>query len=408
MKILAPSRMARSVGIALTLGVIALFFADERGQVDVPLLKQIELKTYDMRLRGLESPPPRHVAIAAIDEQSLARIGRWPWSGTTLAALAERLDQLGARVIPFDLFFPEPHSLRADGQFARAISSTKKVVLGTSFVDRREEVRHLGEASLAAARLAIAPQAIADVRSSTGEEVTFPMSEPLGVLVNILELQRSAAYVGHIDVVPDSDGIVRRAPLVRRFDGRYYPAFDVQVARLYLESEVPALEIAPYGIAGLRLGEHYVPLDEFGQLLVRHRRPGSFAAVPIADILEGRADPARLRGRVVLVGNTATGIGDARATPYGGTLPGVEIRASIIESLLAGDALQRPEWMTLVDAAAMLTIGVLLIVLLPRLGVAGGGVLAAALLGGYLALVVYLYRTEGLWLNVVYPTLLVA
>ncbi len=234
------------------------------------------------------------------------------------------------------------------------------------------------------------------------------MQEPRGVLVNILELQGAAAYVGNIDMHPDADGVVRRAPLIRRFDSRYFPAFDVQVARAYLGAEAPALEIAPYGIAGIRLGERSIPLDETGFLLVRHRRPGSFATVSISDILEGRADPALLRDRVVLIGNTATGIGDARVTPYGATLPGVEIRASIIESLLQGDALQRPEWMMVLDAAGMLAMGVLLIALLPRLGVTGGGVLAAGLLGGYLLLVIYFFRAEGLWLNIVYPTLLVA
>ena len=85
----------------ITLCVIALFVADELG-LDVPLLGQIERKTYDMRLRALPSAPPRFVTIAAIDESSLAKIGRWPWSRTTFAALAERLDQLGAKVIAFD------------------------------------------------------------------------------------------------------------------------------------------------------------------------------------------------------------------------------------------------------------------------------------------------------------------
>jgi adenylate cyclase len=395
------------VAALITLCVIALFVADELG-LDVPLLGQIERKTYDMRLRALPSAPPRFVTIAAIDEASLAKIGRWPWSRTTFAALAERLDQHGAKVIAFDLFFPERESPRADAQFARAISATKKVVLGTVFIDNDTEIRYLGPAGLAAARLAIAPQAIADVRSSAQGEPVFKRPEPYGVLVNILELQGGAAYAGHIDVPPDPDGVVRRAPLIRRFDGRYYPAFDVQVARTYLEAEVPALELASYGIAGLKLGEHSIPLDEEGRLLVRHRRPGSFAAVPIADILEGRADAALLKGRVVLVGNTATGIGDVRVTPFGATLPGVEVRASIIESLLQGDALQRPEWMMVVDAAAMALIALVLIVLLPRLGVSGGGVLAAALLGGYVALAIYLFETQGLWLNLVYPTLLVA
>ncbi len=361
-----------------------------------------------MRLRALESHPPRYVTIAAIDEQSLARLGRWPWSRTTFAALAERLDQLGARVIAFDLFFPERESPRADAQFARAIRATKKVVLGTVFVDRRDEVRHLGPAALAAARLAIAPQAIAEVGASIHPEASFPMQEPLGVIVNILELQGGAAYVGHIDVPGDTDGVVRRAPLIRRFDGRYFPGFDVQVLRAYLEGEAPSLEIAPYGLAGIRFGERYIPLDENGGLLVRHRRPGSFTTVSIADILEGRADPALLRDRVVLVGNTATGIGDTRVTPYGGTLPGVEVRASIIESLLQGDALQRPEWMMLLDIAAMALIGLALIVSAAapwrhRRRRARRRRRSSAIS----LMATYLFRTEGLWLNLVYPSLLV-
>jgi adenylate cyclase len=373
-KILAPARIARAAGIVLALSVISLFLAHERG-LDVPFLQTLELKTYDMRLRALENAPPRHVTIAAIDEASLARLGRWPWSRARFAELAERLDKLGARVIAFDLFFPEHESPRADAQFAAAIAASKKVVLGSVFAERPEEVRHVG------------PRAHAEAR---------------------LELQRSAAYVGHINMPADQDGVVRRAPLIHRYDGRYFPAFDVQAARAFLQVEVPRLEVAPYGLAGLRLGERYVPLDEEGRLLVRHRRHGSFATVSIADILEGRADAALVRDRVVLVGNTAVAIGDARVTPFGATLPGVEIRASIIESLLQGDVLQRPEWMIFVDAALMACVALVLVVLLPRLGVTGGGILAAAALGGYLFAVVHLFRSEGLWLNMVYPTLLVA
>jgi len=408
LKILAPTRLARAVGAVLALCLIALFFLDQRDIVRVPLLDQVERKTYDMRLRALEREAPRFVTIAAIDEASLARLGRWPWSRTTLATLAERLDQLGARVIAFDVFFSERESARADGQFARAIVASKKTVLATVFVDRHE-MRHLGPAGLAAARLAIAPQALPGVQAVAAS----PMREAHGVLVNIAELQGGALYTGHINMEPDADGVIRRAPLVMRFDERYFPAFDVQVARAYLGDAAPSLDVASYGIAGIRLGERYIPLDEEGQVLVNHREPGTaFPRVSVVDIVEGRANPALIRDRVVLVGGTATsmsaGTGDVRVTPYGGRVPGVEVRASIIESLLQGDALQRPEWMMVVDIASMLLIAALLIALLPRFGVGAGGVLAGVVFGGYLAAAVYFFRTEGLWLNLVYPTLLVA
>jgi adenylate cyclase len=394
--------MARAVGIVITLGVILLFLTE------VPLLDQLELKTYDMRLRALPRSAPQHVTIAAIDEKSLAKLGRWPWSRSTFAELVQRLDQLGAKVIAFDVFFSERESARADAQFARAIAKSGKVVLGTVFLLNREEARHLGQGSLEAAMRAIAPQAIANVRAASGPRPEFQMDEPFGVLANIAELQKSAAHTGHINVLPDIDGVVRRTPLVLRHDGRYFPAFDIQVARTFLGEPALSLDLADYGIAGVSIGERQIPLDEDGRLLVRYRGPErTFSAVSIADILGGKADAALLRDRVVLIGNTAQGIGDIRVTPYGRAFPGVEVRANIIEGLLEGDILNRPDWMKLVDVAGMIVIGLVMVGLLGRLGVAWAAVLAAALLAAYLFAATVLFRTEGLWLNVVYPSLLI-
>jgi len=395
--------MTRAAGILITLGVILLFLTE------VPLLDQLELKTYDMRLRALPKVAPKHVTIAAIDEKSLARLGRWPWSRSTFAELVQRLDEAGAKVIAFDVFFSERESARADAQFARAIASSRKVVLGTVFLLNREEAQHLGAARLEAAMQAIAPQAFAHVSTAGDARSEFQMDEPFGVLANIAELQTSAVHTGHINVQFDVDGVVRRTPLVLRHDGRYFPAFDVQVARAFLGEPKLSLELAAYGIAGMSLGERQIALDEDGRLLVRYRGPvRTFSAVSIADILERKADAALLRDRVVLIGNTAQGIGDIRVTPYGRAFPGVEVRANIIEGLLEGEVLSRPEWVKLVDVGGMIVIGLLMIVLLPRLGVLWAGIVAAAAFAAYLFAATALFRTQGLWLNIVYPSLLIA
>ncbi len=400
--LLAPRRLARLAGIGLTLLAAALYY------FGTPLLDALELKTYDMRLRALHSAPPRTVTIAAIDEQSLAKLGRWPWSRATLAKLVDRLDKAGARVIAFDVFFAEPESLEADRQLARAIGAGRKVVLSTVFLLNREETRHLGTERLEEAKRAIAAQAIETVRQSGAAGTEFPMTEPQGIITNIPVLQRSAAYAGHINVLSDVDGTVRRAPLLYRYDGRYFPSADVQAARAFSGGEL-VLHAAPYGITGIQIGDRYVPTDEEGRLLVRYRgRPGTFASIPISDILEGRADTALLRDRVVLIGTTAQGIGDIRVTPYSAAFPGVELRASVIENLLEGDVLQRPEWMSLVDIMVIVVLGFALTWLLPRLGVPGGAMLALGSLAAYLLLANYLFQAEGLWLNIVYPTMLVA
>ena len=402
-RILAPARLARAGAALLTLGVILLFLTE------IPLLEHLELKTYDLRLRTLPAARPRHVTIAAIDEQSLAALGRWPWSRSVHARLAEQLDRLGARVIAYDLFYPERESASADAQFARALAGSQKALLGTLFLYGYDETRHLAAGALEQAEKGIAPHAIAEVRATSGAANAPPMQEPFGVIVSIPELQAAAASAGHLNVLPDRDGVVRRVPLVVRYGGRYYPSFDALAARAWLGAGAFALETADYGLTGLQIGSRQVPLDEAGRLLVRYRgREGSFDTVSIADVLEGRADAALVRDRVVLIGNTAKGIGDLRVTPFGTLFPGVEVRANIIENLIEGEFLQRPDWMALLDIAVLASIGMLLTWLLPRLGVAGGGLLALGVAAGYVLLADYLFVTQGLWLNVVYPALLAA
>ena len=100
----------------------------------------------------------------------------------------------------------------------------------------------------------------------------------------------------------------------------------------------------------------------------------------IADILDGSADAGLLRDRVVLIGTTAQGIGDLRVTPYGELFPGVEVRASIIENLLEGHVLQRPDWMSIMDLTAIVLLGLVLTWLLPRMGVSSGAMLALGVL----------------------------
>jgi adenylate cyclase len=401
--IVAPARITRSLGTVITLAVCALFLAASLRDFEVPLLDQLELKTYDMRMRALERSQPRHVTIAAIDEQSLARVGRWPWSRSVHAEIARRLDEAGAKVIAFDIFFSERESAKADAQFARALGATKKTVLSTVFLIDQREARYLGDAGMEAGLKAISPHAVAE---AGGREARY---KSYGVLANIPELQASALYAGHINVFADADGIYRRVPLVMVHGDRYFPSFDVQVARAFHPDRDFALKLGDSGVLSVTVAGNELPVDLQGQMLVRYRGQAgaTFDRVSVADILDRKADASLLRDRVVLIGGTATSLGDIRATPLDAAPPGVELRANTIENLLDGRVIERPDYMALVDVTLMLLIGLLMVWLLPRFGVSGGGLLAAVLLGGYIALAVYLFRGDGLWLNLIYPSLLI-
>jgi adenylate cyclase len=170
-----------------------------------------------------------------------------------------------------------------------------------------------------------------------------------------------------------------------------------------------ALHTTRYGISGLQFGERLVPTDEYGRALINYRGgPRSFPTYSVADVLAGRIDAALLRDKIALVGATAQGLGDYRTTPLGAVFPGVEIRANTMQNLIDGNFIQRPGWMFVFDVALMLALGGLLVALLPRFGVRLSALVTLALAAAYLLLAIVEFRTQLIWINVVYPALLIA
>ncbi len=420
---------AKRIAFVLT-GVVVMMYL-----LRVPLLDIIELKTYDMRLRTGGERAVSDVVIAAIDEKSLTRLGRWPWSRRTLAAVIEKLDALGARVIALDVFFPETENhkllehiarlerergfstadtpftplkrtLAADTALGEAIARSGKVVLSMVFLMSESEARQVPAAEMAAVFEDVKSQAI-QVLPGSGVG-NLPLPEPAGLLANVSEIRRAAAYTGHINSIPDADGSLRWAPLVIRYRGHFFPSADVQAAHAYHPADGLALEPAEYGIKGLRLGARTIGTDEEGRALIHYYGPEqSVPTFSVADLLDGTIAAGAVKDKIVLLGSTAKGIGDIRVTPYGSTYPGVEIRATTIQNLLDGDFINRPEWMRLFDVIVLLALGTALSLLFTRTGMLAGGLVALGSAGAYTVLAVVLFRTQLVWLNVVYPAVLI-
>ncbi len=401
------------------------------------LLDGVELKTYDMRLKAHPATAgTAAVAIAAIDEKSLTAFGRWPWSRNVLAETVERLDAMGARVIAFDVFFAEPENrsaleqierlereqglnaatspyarvkraLSTDQALARAIEKSRKVVLPIVFLMGEDEARHQDKTEATRRLQQLEPQAIKIIRQRGQRQGEFEMPVTAGLIANLPALTQAARASGHINALPDKDGVVRWAPLVLRHQGHYFPAADVQAARLYLGDPTLILQTGSDGVHGLQLGDRFIPTDEYGRALIHFRDGvGRFPTFSIADLLAGRVDAADVRDRIVLIGTTAVGLGDVRVTPVGEVFPGVEIRANTIQNLLDGDFVIRPGWMVLFDVVTMLLLGLLLAWLLPRLGFKASTLLTLGLAGAYLLLAIVEFRLQLVWFKVVYPLLL--
>ncbi len=330
---------------------------------------------YDARLRvapPLAQPP---VVIIDIDEASLAKVGRWPWSRRKIAELTTNLIERGKpAVVGFDVVFAEPdaHDPQADGLLAQAMD-TGKVVLGYYFTSDRGGFTS-GEL----------PRPVFE---SANLGTDTPRLVWNGYGANLPVFMRAARSAGFINPMLDPDGVTRSLPLLAEFDGQIYEALSVRLLREYMGDTIMAVGEESIEIANATRRLE-LPLSEALTALVpftgpRARGARNFRYIPAANVLDGSADFSVFENRIVLVGTSAPGLADLRPTPVSESLPGVEIHASLVAGALEGRLMSRVPEGNQIAALAILLIGGLFAVAAPRAG-AFGVVLATCTSAGAL------------------------
>ena len=392
------------------------------------LLQTVDNRLADamFRLRG-PIPPSGRVVIVDIDEKSIARLGQWPWPRTVMAALIERLTQAGVRTIGLDIVFAEPDrtspatiaaslppeslppelrkqlaSLPDNDQVLADAIGRAPVVLGYIF-ETGASATAGGDTPFPAIRI--------QPRPPTVPFADMLLPEAKGVILNTPTIA-VAETEGFLNVFPDPSGTVRRSPLFILYQGIPYPSMAFEVFRsgsgLAAATIVATGKAAPQGwpLAGIETGGRFIPTDEAGRLVLNFRGPDrTFPYLSVIDVLEGKKD-AQLRDKFVLIGTSAAGLLDLRATPFAPVCPGVEVNATIIDNLLAGDPLRHDQLTEQgVTFLALIGGGLLLTFLLTAGGpVVGGGaglLLLALLIGGDYW---FLFR-RGVLIGITYPVL---
>ena len=427
-----------ALGLILFLtGLMLLFYLTGN-----PFLDRIELKSLDVRFltRGPEPPGPFAV-LATIDEKSLDEIGKWPWPRAKIGALIDRLSEEGARVIAMDIVFSEPdenNNLRfvesmqeetnnlglkspelekflekarakADNDqiLAAAISRSKAtVVLGYFFHFSQGEIAHLSEAERARKRSNMGANAVKLVRFTSPEARKVKVFEALLPESNIEKLFQASRIAGYYNIFPDIDGTVRWIPLVIRYQDRFYPSLSLEAVRSYVGNIPLQVRVADYGIDAIQLGPVTIPTDEMGRMFINFRGgPHTFPHYSVADIMAGRTPADAFKDRIVFVGSTAIGVYDLRVTPFSTVFPGLEVHANVADNILRQTFLFRPEWAGLFDLTAILLMGMVTGLVLPRLRAFFSVLLIGVLFFGYLVMSQALFVRRGIWLNAVYPLL---
>ncbi len=410
-------------------------------------------------------PDPR-IVIVDIDQRSQEILGRWPFSRTYFAQTLDALREDGAKVAAFDITFSKPDETAApirelretvlerqkqggqtdprviadidrlakeydgDEQFARAIERFGNVVLGNFFLYSEYDLEGVDSKTLDRYANILADFPFPQVRAAnpqTGQRDLNHLIQgfgypyyliPKGTQANI-EILSDALRSGHgatgfFNVEPDADGVVRHSLLVLPYgrsknldDWDLYGSLDVQAVRLFqgLPDQQMVLDFSETGITALEFGPSLVVRpDAIGQMMINYE--GGVATYPyvsIADVVRHKFPAGTFQGKIVLVGASATGIGDMRSTPYGGiNYPGVEIHANVIDNILNRHFLLRGANQVGVDVLLIFLFGV-------PLGLWLGLAQPRWMLFGLLLLVpfgfgVWAAFLHGWWLNFIVPS----
>jgi len=350
--------------------LLVLLFAGLAARRPALFQDSVENITVDWRFlaRNLIAPPetPSGVVVVAIDEKSLTRHGRWPWTRHRIADLVRAVAAARPLAVGVDLFFPEPESPAADADLADALAGIAPAG-ATALVFETGGGAFAGEVpDLLFDQALTRIENVSVLRPLEASRVLLP-AEPIA----------SAAPLGHVNYLPDSNGKLRAEHLYVRYGGEYLPSLSLQVARQ--ARRLPWDRVALIGGIGIDMAqEAIVPADEHGRLFINYYGPaGTFRRVSAADLLAGEVPAEALAGRVVLIGATAIATYDNIVTPYARLMPGVEKNATVVANILRGDYVR--EAPLAVDLLLVLGAG-LAVALLVRRRRAAGAILAVLLL----------------------------
>lgn len=383
---------------------------------------------------------PARVAIIDIDEASLAAYGQWPWPRTLLAELVEKLRGYGVLVIGFDIVFAEadrtsPAQLRDtlkdipehirdtlanlpdhDTVFAQSIAKGK-VVLG-----------QVGEHKPVAKGRLSPKEQFATLQSSPNAPALHQLLRRYpGAVLNLPALEQPAAGIGLFSTLPDADGTYRKVAMLERIgdtdeDAVIFPALSLEMIRVALGgADSVFVKTDAHGIDSIAIkatggGTFRIPTDSYGRIWVHFARYATGEPplyISAKAVLEQSAPKPLLANTLALIGTSAVGLKDIRATPINGQMPGVEVHAQVMETILSDTHLKRQPrgfWGVGVEGVELLAIiigGGLMIALVPFVSAVLGFIAGAGIIGGLVWMGWHSYLEERVLLDYAYPSLCV-
>lgn len=322
------------------------------------------------------TPLSQPVTIVAIDEPSLAAVGQWPWPRNRLATLVDQINAMKPLAIGLDIYMPEPDQTSPDKVADNLPPSELALSRTLKSLPSHE--------TLLAKSLAAAPSILGaagfdhEALTTDNQLLTAPIqtkgANPFPfvkhfdhVLASLPQLQRAAHGQALLSVALEQ-GVVRKMPLVMSLGDQLVPSLPMEMLRLGTQSPALQVQADNDGVQSVGLEDLAVPTQKGGDVWLHFAKASSTSDryVSALDILQGKADPERFEGKLILLGLTGSGLNDMRTTALGELVPGIEIQAQVIETIFDGRFLHRPSWLKWAETAFLLMFGLLLVWYVPR------------------------------------------
>ena len=389
--------------LAFFLSLFYIFFPKALDSIDN------RLRDYFFTIRG-EIPNSDNVIIIDIDEKSLQTLGQWPWSRNKVAKILENLTNSGIAIIGIDIVFAEednssPHKVfkkyniikedipNYDLELAQMIAKTP-TILGYQF-EFKKDTEYLGK------EVPQIPAIFIERNKTLGSHYLINAS---GTILNIPLLQKNSYSSGFFNNIPDESGTVRSVPLVISFEDTIYPSLTLEILRIITKTKKVEINYNIDGIINIELNQMKIPTDRYGRLLVNFRgKEGNFKYFSAIDIINNKIDRKELEGKIALIGTSAAGLLDLRATPFDSVFPGVEVHANVIDNIIKGDFISKDSWVDGANIAIICFLSFSLILLITYTPFWLNPIISLVFISGTIIFIYQALFAYGIVLNIFFP-----
>ncbi|MCX5839241.1 MAG: serine/threonine-protein kinase [Deltaproteobacteria bacterium] len=391
-------------------------------------LETLEYKFYDFGLFLRVKPTAAPIAIVAIDDNSIEKIGRWPWPRAQIATMIALLDAAGPKVIGLNILYSERDlnqgllEIRSlikkmdESQAAQKIRTASDI-----YGALKESEKRLDNDAVLAAAIASSQKMVLPFFFSLGNPVLMDSKSmpdtlvrnsvvlngqmnPLtaGELIPLLpDFAQGALALGHFNLLADQDGIVRSEPLFIEYGNRLFASLGLQLALKYLGYDLKDMAVSD---GGIRIGKVFIPLYNNYRMLISYM--GQYKMYSFADVLNGKVPPDTFRNKIVIIASTATGLAALHGSPVAVSVPSALITANVVDNILTQDHIIVPDWAMLLELGVIVLFGLFLAFVIPHLKAGMSALISFVLLLGWLGTAFYFLLAEGYWLKMFYPLLL--